>query len=52
MFRHHGRFVATDVLSPDVLSLWTFCDGRIVAGRFVTGRFVGESSHHKLSFIP
>ncbi len=34
-FCHHGRFVAMVVLSPDVLSLWTLCDGRLVAERFV-----------------
>ncbi len=37
-FRHLERFVTTDNLSLDVLSLRTFRDGR-----FVTGRFVGES---------
>jgi hypothetical protein len=43
MFWHHGRFVATDVMTPDILTLWMLCDGRFVTGRFVTGRFVGES---------
>ncbi len=43
MFCHHGRFVATDVLTPDVLALRMLCDERFATGRFVTGRFVGES---------
>ncbi len=43
VFCHHGRFVATDVLTLDVLTLRMLCDGRFVTGRFVTGRFVGES---------